>query len=68
MAQQRPLRGFKRRSPTTPFHVSVRKSVDTCIMSVHTKKPLGAMSETEQEVGHIDFYVAFWRILSHFHR
>ena len=68
MAQRRPLREFQRRSPTIPFHVSVRKSVDTCIMSICTEKPLGAMSETEQEVGHFDFYVAFWRILSHFHR
>ena len=31
------------------------------------KKASGAMSETEQEVSHFDFHVAFWCILCHFH-
>ena len=55
MSQRRPLREFQRLSPTIRFHVSVRKSADTCIMSICTKKPLGAISETEQEVGQFDF-------------
>ena len=36
-------------------------------MSELTKRSLGAMSETEQEVGHFEFIVSFWRNLCHFH-
>ena len=55
MAQRRP----KSCSPAIRFHVNLPKSVHICIMSVRTKKPLGAMSETKQEVG-------YCRVLVHF--
>ena len=54
-------------SPTIRLHVHARKSVHICIMSQLTKKSLGAMTKTKQEVGHFEFIVAFWCNLCHFH-
>ena len=44
-------------SPIIRFDVHERKSVHTCIMSQLKEKSLGAMAETEQEVGHFELIV-----------
>ena len=61
-----PPRKNLRRSPHSTFHLQVRNSQDTCIMSRLTKKSLGAMTETEQEVSHFELTVQYLARFSHF--
>ncbi len=41
--------------PVSTFHVHVRKLVHSCNITIPTKKYLGTISETKQEVGYFEF-------------
>ncbi len=50
---------IQRSAPRATFHVHVRKSVHSCNITIPTKKSPGTKSETQQEVGYLNFLVIF---------
>ncbi len=46
---------IQRSAPRATFHVHVRKSVHLCNLTIPTKKSPGTKSQTQQEVGYLEF-------------
>ena len=54
-----PPRKLANLSPSLRFHLQVWNLAHRCNMLRRTKKPLGGMAKTQQEVSHIGFYMRF---------